>query len=142
MSVSVCLGGQVFGAGLIRRQEKGFVGNLRGRRQPAFEGRGVDERLEAGSWLPPCLRDAVEFVRVEIESSDQRFYGAVLGAYGDERRLYRRHVDDFPVSAVAVHEYHRVAVEEPKRVGEGQSVDVRVDLGGRMANKKKQKHTN
>src|SRR3546814_13416469 len=111
MSVSVCLGGQVFGAGLIRRQEKGFVGNLRGRRQPAFEGRGVDERLEAGSWLPPCLRDAVEFVRVEIESSDQRFYGAVLGAYGDERRLYRRHVDDFPVIAVAVHVYHRAAVD-------------------------------
>ncbi|CUJ46074.1 Uncharacterised protein [Achromobacter xylosoxidans] len=111
IAVAVVLGLPVLRAGLRGGQHEGLVGHLGGRRQAAFEGRGVHERLDVRARLAPGLRDAVEGAAVVVEAADHGADGAVLRHHRHQRRLQRRHVDDFPAVAVLVDVDHRAALD-------------------------------
>ncbi len=109
--VAVVLGLPRFGAGLLRRQHEGLVRNLRGRGQAALQRRGVDEGLDVRAGLAPGLRYPIEAAAVVIEAADHGADGAVLRHHGNQRRLQRRHVDDFPVVAILVDVDHRATAQ-------------------------------
>ncbi|CAB3898175.1 hypothetical protein LMG3410_04177 [Achromobacter aegrifaciens] len=109
--VAVVLGLPGLGAGLLRGQHEGLVGDLRGRGQAAFQRRRVDEGLDVGAGLAPGLRHAVEAAAVVVEAADHGADGAVLRHHRDQRRLQRRHVDDFPAVAVLVDVDDRAAAQ-------------------------------
>ncbi|CAB3708911.1 hypothetical protein LMG1231_03023 [Achromobacter denitrificans] len=109
--VAVVLGLPGLGSGLLGGQHEGLVRDLGGRREAALQRRRVDEGLDVGARLAPCLGDAVEAAAVVVEAADHGADGAVLRRHGHQRGLQRRHVDDFPVVAVLVQVDHRAAAQ-------------------------------
>src|SRR5882724_2279705 len=56
-------------------------------REPLFQGGGINEWLETGTGLPPCLSNMVELVLVEIKSANQRINCAVARITGNKSRF-------------------------------------------------------
>ena len=66
-------------------------------RREAFLQRGrVDERLETGARLAPCLRDMVELVFLVVEATHHRLDGTVARVQRHKRTLDFRQLGNFP----------------------------------------------
>ena len=79
-----------------------------------FQRGGVDEGLETGAGLPPCLGDMVELVAVEIKATDQRGDRPVSGIDCDQRRFHFRQLGQPPgLGAGGLYPYNRTRQQLP-----------------------------
>ncbi len=85
--------------------------------EAALERRGIDERFEARSRLAPGLRDVIEFVQVEVESSNQHAHRAVFSVGGDKGSFNLRQLADLPADFRAARQAdHRAGNDAPRRL--------------------------
>ncbi|EGF31682.1 hypothetical protein IMCC9480_3529, partial [Oxalobacteraceae bacterium IMCC9480] len=62
-----------------------------------FQRSRIDERLDAGTRLTPCLGDVIELAQVEIEATHQRAVGTALRVQRHECRRHIGQLDNAPL---------------------------------------------
>ena len=77
-------------------EEQRCVVHHRSRGEAFFQRGGIDEGLEAGTRLAPCLGDVVELVFAEVKTAHQRLDGAVARVHGDKGAFHLGQLGGFP----------------------------------------------